>query len=82
MGAMSRLSMEWSMPMSLVETGSSKRRFTLTTRRRDRNFNDGSDVGGGETTLENAAQEPEVVDLANFCPPMGAKILGEGNDRD
>jgi len=28
----------------------------------------------GETTLENAAQEPEVVDLANFCQAMGAKI--------
>jgi len=28
----------------------------------------------GETTLENAAQEPEVVDLANFCPLAGAKI--------
>jgi len=33
----------------------------------------------GETTLENAAQEPEVVDLANFCL-MGAKIRGEGSN--
>jgi UDP-N-acetylglucosamine 1-carboxyvinyltransferase len=32
----------------------------------------------GETTLENAAQEPEVIDLANFCRSMGAKIEGAG----
>ncbi len=32
----------------------------------------------GETILENAAQEPEVVDLANFCQAMGAKIRGAG----
>jgi len=34
----------------------------------------------GETTLENAAQEPEVVDLANFCRAMGAKIRGAGTN--
>jgi UDP-N-acetylglucosamine 1-carboxyvinyltransferase len=32
----------------------------------------------GETTIENAAREPEVVDLANFCNKMGAKIQGAG----
>lgn len=32
----------------------------------------------GETTIENAAQEPEVVDLANFCNSMGAQIRGAG----
>ncbi|MGB3536011.1 MAG: UDP-N-acetylglucosamine 1-carboxyvinyltransferase [Microcoleaceae cyanobacterium] len=32
----------------------------------------------GETIIENAAQEPEVVDLANFCCSMGAKITGAG----
>jgi UDP-N-acetylglucosamine 1-carboxyvinyltransferase len=32
----------------------------------------------GETIIENAAQEPEVVDLANFCRAMGAKIRGAG----
>ncbi len=32
----------------------------------------------GETTIENAAQEPEVVDLANFCRSMGARIAGAG----
>ncbi len=32
----------------------------------------------GETIIENAAREPEVVDLANFCNSMGAKIHGAG----
>ncbi|MCD8555020.1 UDP-N-acetylglucosamine 1-carboxyvinyltransferase [Seleniivibrio sp.] len=32
----------------------------------------------GETILRNAAQEPEVVDLANFLKKMGARITGEG----
>lgn len=32
----------------------------------------------GETALENAAREPEVVDLANFLIACGAKIEGQG----
>ena len=35
----------------------------------------------GETVIENAAREPEVVDLANFLIAMGAKIRGAGTDR-
>lgn len=35
----------------------------------------------GETTIENAAQEPEVVDLANFCKSMGARIWGAGTKK-
>ena len=34
----------------------------------------------GETKIENAAQEPEIVDLANFCCAMGAKISGAGTN--
>jgi len=34
----------------------------------------------GETLLENAAREPEIVDLANFLTRMGAKIEGAGSD--
>lgn len=34
----------------------------------------------GETVIENAAQEPEVVDLANFCRAMGAQIAGAGTN--
>nr|WP_199332531.1 UDP-N-acetylglucosamine 1-carboxyvinyltransferase [Anabaena catenula] len=35
-------------------------------------------LADGETILENAAREPEVADLANFCNSMGAKIQGAG----
>ena len=35
----------------------------------------------GETVIENAAREPEVVDLANFLIAMGAKIQGAGTDK-
>jgi UDP-N-acetylglucosamine 1-carboxyvinyltransferase len=35
----------------------------------------------GETVLENAAREPEVVDLADFLIACGAKIHGAGTDR-
>lgn len=35
-------------------------------------------LADGETIIENAAQEPEVVDLAEFCRAMGAKIQGAG----
>ena len=34
----------------------------------------------GETVIENAAREPEVVDLANFLQRMGAQIEGPGTD--
>jgi UDP-N-acetylglucosamine 1-carboxyvinyltransferase len=37
-------------------------------------------VAQGETTLGNAAMEPEVVDLANFLVAMGANIKGQGTD--
>ncbi|AWB34902.1 UDP-N-acetylglucosamine 1-carboxyvinyltransferase [Orrella marina] len=35
----------------------------------------------GTTVLENAAREPEVVDLANLLNKMGAHITGHGTDR-
>ncbi len=35
----------------------------------------------GETVIENAAREPEVVDLANALVAMGARIEGAGSDR-
>jgi UDP-N-acetylglucosamine 1-carboxyvinyltransferase len=34
----------------------------------------------GDTVINNAAMEPEVVDLANFLIAMGAKISGHGGD--
>ena len=37
-------------------------------------------LADGPTIIENAAQEPEIVDLANFLNKMGAKIRGAGTD--
>jgi len=37
-------------------------------------------LADGVTVLENAAREPEVVDLANCLRTMGAKISGDGTD--
>src|SRR5690606_17742762 len=34
----------------------------------------------GETVIENAAREPEIVDLANCLIAMGARIHGAGTD--
>jgi len=37
-------------------------------------------LADGRTVLENAAREPEVVDLAEFLNAMGARITGVGSD--
>ena len=37
-------------------------------------------LAAGETIIENAAREPEVVDLANCLVSMGARISGAGTD--
>ncbi len=37
-------------------------------------------LADGETVIENAAREPEVVDLANCLNRMGARISGAGSD--
>ena len=34
----------------------------------------------GKTIIENAAQEPEIVDLANYLNAMGAKVRGAGTN--
>ena len=36
----------------------------------------------GETVIENAAREPEVVDLADALNAMGARVSGAGTERD
>ncbi len=38
-------------------------------------------LADGETILENAAREPEIVDLANFLNSCGAKISGAGESQ-
>lgn len=37
-------------------------------------------LADGETVIENAAREPEIVDLANCLVAMGARISGAGTD--
>ncbi|MBZ9685073.1 UDP-N-acetylglucosamine 1-carboxyvinyltransferase [Clostridium estertheticum] len=37
-------------------------------------------LADGETVIGNAAEEPEIVDLARFLRAMGAQISGEGTD--
>lgn len=34
----------------------------------------------GTTTIDNAAKEPHIVDVANFLNSMGADIRGAGTD--
>ncbi len=38
-------------------------------------------LASGETLIENAAREPEVVDLADCLNAMGARVRGAGTDR-
>ena len=37
-------------------------------------------MADGKTTIENAAKEPHIVDVANFLNSMGANIKGAGTD--
>ncbi len=45
------------------------------------NFLMAAALAEGETVLENAAQEPEIVDLCEMLIGMGAKIEGQGTSR-
>jgi UDP-N-acetylglucosamine enolpyruvyl transferase len=45
------------------------------------NFLMAAALAEGETVLENAAQEPEISDLAEMLIAMGAKIEGHGTSR-
>ncbi|MDO8456533.1 MAG: UDP-N-acetylglucosamine 1-carboxyvinyltransferase [Burkholderiaceae bacterium] len=45
------------------------------------NFMMAAALAEGETVLENAAQEPEIIDLAEMLISMGAKIEGQGTRR-
>lgn len=38
-------------------------------------------LADGQTVIENAAREPEVVDLANILREMGAQVSGDGTSR-
>jgi UDP-N-acetylglucosamine 1-carboxyvinyltransferase len=45
------------------------------------NFMMAAALAEGETVLENAAQEPEIADLAEMLIKMGAKITGHGTSK-
>jgi UDP-N-acetylglucosamine 1-carboxyvinyltransferase len=45
------------------------------------NFMMAASLADGETVLENAAQEPEISDLAEMLIKMGAKITGQGTSK-
>lgn len=38
-------------------------------------------LGNHEVTINNAAKEPEIIDLVNFLNKMGAKIYGAGSNK-
>ena len=49
--------------------------------RRDRERADGGGARAGETVIDNAAREPEIVDLCHCLVAMGAEIEGIGTER-
>ncbi|MGH0031548.1 MAG: UDP-N-acetylglucosamine 1-carboxyvinyltransferase [Myxococcota bacterium] len=55
--------------------------FDLSTVNGTQNVMMAACLAEGETVLENAAREPEVVELAEFLLKMGADIRGAGTDR-
>jgi UDP-N-acetylglucosamine 1-carboxyvinyltransferase len=55
--------------------------FDVTTVTGTENLLMAATLASGTTTLENAAREPEIVDLANCLIAMGARISGAGSDR-
>jgi UDP-N-acetylglucosamine 1-carboxyvinyltransferase len=55
--------------------------FDLVTVTGTENLMMAATLADGVTTLENAAREPEVVDLAECLNAMGARIVGAGSDR-
>src|SRR5499426_3563933 len=55
--------------------------FDLTTVNGTQNVLMAACLADGETVIENAAREPEVVELAHVLQKMGAEIHGAGSDR-
>jgi UDP-N-acetylglucosamine 1-carboxyvinyltransferase len=55
--------------------------FDVTTVTGTENLMMAATLASGTTLLENAAREPEIVDLADCLIAMGARITGAGSDR-
>jgi UDP-N-acetylglucosamine 1-carboxyvinyltransferase len=56
-------------------------RFDMTTVNGTQNVMMAAALASGETVLEGAAREPEVVELAGFLNRMGADVRGAGGNR-
>jgi len=56
-------------------------RFDVVTVNGTQNVMMAATLARGETIIENAAREPEVVELADFLNRMGADVRGAGSDR-
>jgi UDP-N-acetylglucosamine 1-carboxyvinyltransferase len=55
--------------------------FDLVTVTGTENLMMAATLADGTTILENAAREPEIVDLADCLNAMGARVAGAGSDR-
>lgn len=55
--------------------------FDVNTVNGTQNVMMAASLADGETIIENAAQEPEVAELAEFLSRMGADVSGAGSDR-
>jgi UDP-N-acetylglucosamine 1-carboxyvinyltransferase len=64
-----------------AELVGSRLAFDLTTVNGTQNVLMAATLARGETVIENAAREPEVVELATMLSKMGAEIHGAGSDR-
>jgi UDP-N-acetylglucosamine 1-carboxyvinyltransferase len=56
-------------------------RFDVVTVNGTQNVMMAASLARGETVIENAAREPEVVELADYLNRMGADVRGAGSDR-
>jgi UDP-N-acetylglucosamine 1-carboxyvinyltransferase len=66
---------------SAAELSGGRVAFDLTTVNGTQNVMMAATLASGETVIENAAREPEVVELAAVLTAMGAEIFGAGSDR-
>ena len=67
--------------VSTTELRGGRFAFDVSTVNGTQNVMMAASLAEGETIIENAAQEPEVVELAEFLGRMGADVSGAGSDR-
>ena len=67
--------------VSTTELRGGRFAFDVSTVNGTQNVMMAASLADGETIIENAAQEPEVVELAEFLGRMGADVSGAGSDR-